>query len=300
MQTSKKKLWNPEDRIKPNDDDACYYKEMSRLEGFAVDGFKEPSEIRNKTPRETIMGENSDQSSESNGELFKKAKQFVCTLCKKAFIYSSNLKRHTLSHTGKSYQIYSKTCPTCKKIFATKWTMKEHEESVHKDIKYLCKYCDAALTTKKSIRHHVGRFHKDMPIPKDTDLLPVVQKRAMKKEYRCNLCDRVCSGPSDLETHGRTHSGEKPFSCTECDKSYSQPSDLRIHIRSHTGEKPYICQLCDRSYVSSTRLRSHQRQHVTRKRYSCNSCEKSLATAINLKVHKRTHTGLKLFSCSEC
>ena len=105
-------------------------------------------------------------------------------------------------------QIDSKTCLTCNEIFATKLTMKEYDESIHKNIKYLCVYCNTAITTKKSTRYHIGRFLKDKHISKDKDLVPVVQERAKKKEYICTWCNRVCDGPSKLKTHRMTPTRE--------------------------------------------------------------------------------------------
>ena len=127
-----------------------------------------------------------------------------------------------------------------------------------------------------------------------------VHYQSAEKSYKCDMCDKSFSQPSDLTTHTRTHTGEKPYKCDMCDKSFSRSSDLTNHKRTHTGEKPYKCDLCDKSFAVASSLTTHKRTHTGEKPYKCDMCDKSFSRSDTLTIHIRTHTGEKSYKCDIC
>ncbi|KAG2220546.1 hypothetical protein INT45_004152 [Circinella minor] len=58
-----------------------------------------------------------------------------------------------------------------------------------------------------------------------------------EKRHRCNVCSKLFSRPSALQTHMYTHTGEKPFQCSSpgCGKCFAVVSNLRRHSKVHTN-----------------------------------------------------------------
>ncbi|KAG7268138.1 hypothetical protein CRUP_010092 [Coryphaenoides rupestris] len=76
---------------------------------------------------------------------------------------------------------------------------------------------------------------------------------------------------------------------------YFKLSQLQLHGRKHTGEKPYKCDFpdCGRGFSRSDQLKRHQRRHTGVKPFQCETCERQFSRSDHLKTHTRTHTALK-------
>ncbi|KAI9264322.1 hypothetical protein BDA99DRAFT_437685 [Phascolomyces articulosus] len=61
--------------------------------------------------------------------------------------------------------------------------------------------------------------------------------RHNEKRHRCNVCNKLFSRPSALQTHMYTHTGEKPFQCPSpgCGKCFAVVSNLRRHSKVHSN-----------------------------------------------------------------
>ncbi|XP_072770038.1 WT1 transcription factor a isoform X5 [Nerophis lumbriciformis] len=108
--------------------------------------------------------------------------------------------------------------------------------------------------------------------------------------------------PSINPTIVRSESSEKrPFMCPHpgCNKRYFKLSQLQLHGRKHSGEKPHHCEVadCGQSFSRSDQLKRHQRRHTGVKPFECETCQRKFSRSDHLKTHTRTHTGEKPFNC---
>jgi len=129
------------------------------------------------------------------------------------------------------------------------------------------------------------------------------KKRVGTEGHLCELCGKVCSRPSDLDAHMRTHTGEQPFVCATCGKAFSMFGTLGVHMMIHSGEKPYPCTTCDKAFSTPCRLKRHTLTHSGDRPYICETCGKAYSRRDKLGEHMRTHaaaippaTGSELFT----
>ncbi|XP_054633431.1 WT1 transcription factor a isoform X3 [Dunckerocampus dactyliophorus] len=108
--------------------------------------------------------------------------------------------------------------------------------------------------------------------------------------------------PSIAPAIVRSESSEKrPFMCPHpgCNKRYFKLSQLQLHGRKHSGEKTHHCEVadCGLSFSRSDQLKRHQRRHTGVKPFQCETCQRKFSRSDHLKTHNRTHTGEKPFHC---
>lgn len=212
-------------------------------------------------------------------------KVFVCKVCDKAFLQSSNLLSHMRMHTGeRPYK-----CNLCPLAFRQITHLKDHMNT-HTGVRaFKCGVCQMTFSQRSAARRHIKTVHdrnadvvkignvyslRNAPTDPDnqaqeTNDLDQISKmkkgKTSGKVYEtCEKCDRRYS-TSYMKIHLRCHSGERPFSCDVCKQSFKQKSHLLSHMLRHTGEKPYVCNICHASYTQSFRLKEHMKKCMEEK-----------------------------------
>ncbi|BES98585.1 Hypothetical protein NTJ_11401 [Nesidiocoris tenuis] len=120
------------------------------------------------------------------------------------------------------------------------------------------------------------------------------------KRFQCNTCNLLCSSPSTLQVHIRTHTGERPYECSYCDYRGAAPFAVRAHMRTHTGERPFACNFCNFRSAHSTDLTIHMRRHTGEKPFACQECPYRSASKSAIQAHMTTHSKVKHIKCLQC
>lgn len=206
-----------------------------------------------------------------------KTKQHQCSVCKKAFVDNTGLKRHVLIHTGQRPFI----CVLCKKDFTRKCHLKSHMRTHSNEKPFSCSVCHKSFREKSYLRTHM-RSHTG------------------EKPFSCSECGKAFKRKQDLRDHIVVHSQEKPFTCTVCKKGFKQRRVLRCHMLIHSGDKPWSCSICKKVFSQKNNLSTHMLIHSGEKPFSCSFCRKAFSRKINLITHMLIHTGEKPYSCPVC
>lgn len=166
------------------------------------------------------------------------SKTFVCETCGMAFYLESQLKRHLIRHSEKTFKC---TVPGCHWKFINRGELNAHMRCHEEQKKYLCDNCGYAAHTPYHLRRHY-RTHTS------------------ERKFHCEYCTYKAGNITHLKRHMRIHIGSKPFQCPYCSYSCNTHENIRKHIvetKKHEGKKMYPCRFCDFGTNSSKEFRAH-------------------------------------------
>lgn len=98
----------------------------------------------------------------SHEEAQQHRRRFVCDICKRAFLQSSDLNRHRGTHAGERRF----ECGVCKRPFLNASSRKRHEKEHDPAHRVACPECGATFKRGCQMREHVVRQHGDSALSK--------------------------------------------------------------------------------------------------------------------------------------
>ena len=272
---------------------------------------------------------------------------FDCEYCPATFTFEDQLEDHVenehdvkkensdaISHLASEEpwnidNSDSKTCKICDKIFSNKWSVQEHIDAVHENIKFLCDYCDHMSSSRRNIRGHIGKKHPDKNLP---NTYTKVKSNSVKAERKEPKTPRKTKKPvkvqadqvpdkleQDIDQKIKTMMEPKEgvWACTECGKVDKIKAAMKRHVEIHLTEFSHFCPECNKMFTTRLNLKTHrdrchkdetandveenqdkpsaeEKRNISEddaKRFKCNQCEKSPVSLPALRTHTwRAHS----------
>lgn len=236
-----------------------------------------------------------DEFSEKNYATYVNSigrKIWVCKVCDKPFLQSSNLHSHMRMHTGeRPYK-----CNICPRAFRQITHLKDHM-SRHTGMKpYKCGECGSCFSQRSAVTRHIKNLHNEKAhVIKNNEYvmsggrnLPILDFDNQPSEFKQPLqFEKIVSRrprKEKLKEDVNQNSSAKMKTCDICEKPYTA-TYLKSHQRCHTGERPYKCSFCEEAFRQKAHLNSHELRHTRKKSFVCKKCGVSFIQSYMLKSH---------------
>ncbi|KAM9299222.1 zinc finger and BTB domain-containing protein 48 [Gastrophryne carolinensis] len=239
------------------------------------------------------------------------------TPSKVASLETSTNKCETVAgeEKGKNSAITPVECPTCHKMFVSKYYLKVHNRKHTGEKPFECTKCGKRYFRKENLVEHTARncMSRTEQVFNCTSC-PEVFKRRMDLRihmishtgdmpYKCTSCPQQFMQKKHLQSHmTKMHGEPKPHACSACEKCFFTRTELRLHEAfKHRGEKLFVCEECGHRASSRSGLQMHiKAKHRNERPYICEFCHRAFTQKANLNMHRKTHSDEKPFQCHLC
>lgn len=159
----------------------------------------------------------------------KRERPYVCTVCSFRFQRSSDLHRHSFTHSGVR--------------------------------PYGCKFCNRRFILPRRLQAHATRIHGVegeawataffSGRPRSRRFIANTNSALSATSLTCHLCGTLCSSVGSLHGHMRIHTGTKTYVCPHCSVSFRTPIQRKRHFRI-CGRRPLTTTDLDASTNQAT------------------------------------------------
>ena len=177
-------------------------------------------------------------------------KPFQCTVCVKAFLTPSRLKRHLSTHARQQKQ-HTLVQGRQQKVASPRNDSPSSAVGLsHKRIRdrqFKCDVCRKQFNEEVTLERHLLETHIGTYIRTEAN-----------QRYKCSLCKYSSNRKHLLDRHVRCHTGEKPQKCKVCDFASAYRSALYRHVKhKHPSFNPFKCTVCGDAFLTSTQWKRH-------------------------------------------
>ncbi|KAH8333852.1 hypothetical protein KR059_003903, partial [Drosophila kikkawai] len=217
---------------------------------------------------------------------------YVCAQCRKGFVRRSDLKKHTIVHTG----VRPYTCNVCSKSFSRNTNLNKHMR-IHSGVKpFVCQQCPRSFQTAVELMRH-SRSHSEV------------------KAYQCGRCPYSFSRKDKLMAHQQVHTRRDveeqqkqlgllpPGEGDLAQLHQQQQLQLQLHAKpkapTHSkSSRSFRCDVCDRSFQRERDLQRHRALHMDTL-FACKICNQGFNRREQLQRHELEAHGPS-YTCSIC
>ena len=108
---------------------------------------------------------------------------YQCSKCHRNLINQRNLEFHQ-KFCGSGYKSRCNICDKCDKNFLTSKALAEHLITCGR---FMCYQCNIPFIHPKALNFHIENYHR--------------KSFEQKKQYKCSICNHLCSSRKDLYNH---------------------------------------------------------------------------------------------------
>ncbi|XP_014093462.3 zinc finger protein piragua [Bactrocera oleae] len=237
-------------------------------------------------------------------ELHDPERPYVCAFCKKGFCRRSDLKKHTIVHTG----VRPFSCPVCAKSFSRNTNLTKHIR-IHSSVKpHVCTRCPRSFSSAPELLRHI-RSHTN------------------SKPFQCSRCPSAFARKDKLHLHEQTHyrrdaeflhqqnSGAGALKTEDGNNSMGQTENLVVSLNPYgdadnASSQPNMSSPQDQ-YRQHSILAAQLQQRPSMPKpppphkpshsrsFTCTICQKTFTRERDLQRHQALHLDT-LFTCKQC
>ena len=131
--------------------------------------------------------------------------------------------------------------------------------------KHTCDVCQKGFDEERKLKRHRYRAHGIRKFKSSINVSSVsVKQEKEDKPPQCGVCSKHFHSQEILERHMRKkHGGKRNLKCDVCEKVFNGSSELRTHKLIHLpdSEKPFQCDICGKKFCQSGQRRVHLKKH---------------------------------------
>ncbi|XP_023944116.2 zinc finger protein 571 [Bicyclus anynana] len=237
---------------------------------------------------------------------------FQCQYCLKSFSRNTNLSKHLRIHAGHKPHV----CPLCPRSFVAKGDLQRHV-LVHSGMKpYACRKCPLTFGRRdKLIKHEVKHGpispeHKAYENDQEThDMVVNVNpfNNLMTSPSQLNSSNANANDydlprvPDHIAGEGSFISQMQKNPSTSGKRIHNSPSKQKVTTPTKNRPKNIKCHQCPKRFASLDAYKTHVSiAHIGSRVFQCKICFKKFSRKRELDRHVTIHSGMKPFSCSQC